>query len=129
MSNKPSSHVFKHDFPRDVRGVPFVKYSHFWRKKNNKTNEKSIKQQQKYIIIGGCRSNGDGFYQLFLDDTDSNSINYKSFKNFYHKIFANLKFIGLNNADNTQSYLVQNNKYIVVFGGYDECYNVYDNGK
>ena len=49
----------KDDFPIDVRGVPFVKYSHFFRKNNDKKNEKSTKKQQKNIIIGGFESNGD----------------------------------------------------------------------
>ena len=98
MSNKPSSHVFKHDFPIDVSFVPFIKYSHFSRKKNDKKNEKSTKQQQKNIIIGGIWGNDDGFYELFVDDNDSNSINYKSFKNCCDKISANLKLIGLDNA-------------------------------
>ena len=101
-----------------MRDAPFIKYSYFCTKKNAKKNEKSTKQQQKNIIIGGFDRfcDGDGFYELFLDDNDSNSINYKSFKNYYNKTFANLKFIGLDNARNTHSYLVQNNKYIVVFG-------------
>ena len=83
MSNKPSSRVFKDDFPVNVSHVSFIKYSHFSGKKNDKKNEKSTKQEQKHIIMGG-----DAFYQLFLDDDDSNSINYKSFKNYYNKIFG-----------------------------------------
>ena len=71
MEKKRKTIVFNHDFPIDVTFVPFVKYSHFCRKKNDKKNEKSTKQQ-KNIIIGGWKSNGDGFYQLFVDDNDSN---------------------------------------------------------
>ena len=125
MEKKRKTIVFKHDFPVDVSLVPFIKYSHFSRKKNDKSNEKSTKQQQKNIIIGGKNSNGDAFYELFVDDNDSNSINYESFKKYYNKIFANLKWIGLDGARGTHSYLVQNNKYIVVFK-FDQRYNVYD---
>ena len=49
---------------------------------------------------------------------------YKSFKNNCKKKLANLKCIGKDNARGMHSYLVQNNKYLVVF--YRDCYNVYD---
>ena len=66
MEKKRKTIVFKLDFPVDVSYVLFTKYSHFCRMKNNKKNEKSRKQQQKNIIIGGYESNGDGFYELSL---------------------------------------------------------------
>ena len=105
----------------NVYYVPFTQYSHF----PTNLNDQQSPKQRKNIIVGGYYSNDDGFYEFDVDDVGT-SINHKSFKNDYDKIFANLKCIGLKNAKDTNSYLVQNNKYIVVFGGIDEYYNVYD---
>ena len=111
------------DFPIHVACVPFTGYSHFPANIDaNITNQKSP-PQKKNIIIGGIRGN-ECFYELNVHDT-GNSVNYKSFKCDYNKKFTNLKCIGLDNAMYTHSYLVQNNKYIVVFKK-NQCYNVYD---
>ena len=50
---------------------------------------------------------------------------FKSFENDYKKRFASLKHCDLASAQNVQSYLIENNKYLVIFYR-DEYYNVYD---
>ena len=113
--------TYKHDFPLKVYEVPFSQYSQF---PANIDKKKQVSPaQQKNIIIGG-EANGDGFYELIVDN-NTNSINYKSFANDYNKKFANLKHIGLDDARQTHSYLVQNHKYLVVFE-MGRKYNVYD---
>ena len=113
----------KHDFPVSVSEIPFARNSHFPINANDQNNQQSRKQRRS-IIVGGDVSNEGGFYELIVDDKTS-SINYKSFVNDYNKKFANLKCIGLNHAQLTRSYLVESNKYIVVYDDF-ECYNVYD---
>ena len=124
MENKPSTFVFKHDFPIDVSMVPFTRYSYFATSINDEYYEQSPQQQQRNIVIGGRDNNVDGFCELIVDD-NRNSIHYKSFTNDYNRKFANSKHIGFKNAHFTRSYLVQNNKYILVFKLH-KCYNVYD---
>ena len=125
-SNQWQTKLYLHDLPIDVTSVAFTQYSHFSTNCNDQNKQISPKKR-KNIIIGGYSNSGEGFYQFGVDDTcNTISINYKSFKNDFHKKFANLQCIGLTDARYTQSYLVQNNKYIVVFSGYHASYNVYD---
>ena len=104
------------DFPTHVSRVPFTRYSHF-----PANNQKSLKQQ-KNIVVGGALDKG-GFFELIVDAI-GNSIDYRSFEYHYNKKNTNLKYIGLDNAMYTHSYLVQDNKCIVF--KQDECYNAYD---
>ena len=111
------------DFPIHVACVPFTGYSHFPANIDENGNNQKMSQQKKNIIIGGLRGE-ECFYELSVHDY-GNSIDYKSFKYDYNTQFTSLKHIGLDNAINTHSYLVQNNKYIIVFKN-NQCYNVYD---
>ena len=105
--------------PTCVGLVPFTNYSSYPLNTVSKNRNSQIKRRN--IIIGGRY--GGGFHELIVDDEKS-AIECKSFENDYDKQFANLKYIGLNDAKHTHSYLVQNNRYLVVF--VDKRYNVYD---
>ena len=122
-ANQQSIVSCKDDFPIRVHSVPFAQYSHF--PTNNDQNNQQSPNQRKNIIIGGFGSKDNGFYELIVDDNNTNSISYKSFENDYKKQNANLKRIGLENAKYTHSYLIENNKYLVVFK-WGKHYNVYD---
>ena len=118
----------KKDFPIDVSHTRFTHYSHFPTNINiHKTNEYSQSQEKKNLILGGFDID-EGFHELIVDD-ENHSINYKSFAKDYKKEFANLEYAAtdlyLDHGQFTHSYLVQNNKYIVVFYG-NSYYNVYD---
>ena len=120
MENKQEIMDFKHDLPIDTTFVPFTQYSHF---PNNISDQKQQKNT-KLIVGGAVVSDGDGFYKFQVND-NGNSINYKLFKNECNKKFANLKHAGIHTAQCTHSYLVQNNKYLVVLQS-NKHYNVYD---
>ena len=105
-----------------VSRVPFTQYNHFPTNTIDQNNKQLSEQQQKHIIVDGS-SNAHGFYELIVGD-NTNLINYKSFKNDYNKPFASLIHVGLENALYIQSYLVQNNKYIVVLDIH-KAYNVW----
>ena len=113
----------KDDFPIKVVYSCFTHYSHF-PTNIDKTNH-NLLSKQKNVIIGGYDVN-NGFHELIVDDK-TRLINYKSFEKDYKKRFANLKHAGVHvdHAQFTHSYLVQNNKYLVVFY-LDHYYNVYD---
>ena len=112
---------FKRDLPIDVFSVPFTRYSNY-PSNINVSQESPIKQRN--IIIGAYNSNNDGFYEL-VTDNKTKSISYKSFETDYKKAFANLQCMELDRARWTHSYLVKNNKYLVVFA-WNDRYNVYD---
>ena len=76
------------------------------------------------IIVGGSEDFQTEFYEILLSDED-NSISYKSFKKDYKDYNANLKLIRINDGQYVQSFLVDNNKYVIVFREY-YGYNVYD---
>ena len=111
----------KDDFPIRVRKVPFTSYSYF--STNAAENCQQQQKKKRNILIGGCNSVEGGFYEFIVNDK-ANCIKYKSFENDYGKKFSNLKHIGFNRASNSQSYLVKNDKYMIMF--YREWYNVYD---
>lgn len=73
--------------------------------------------EQRNILKGG-------FHELIVDE-DANSINCESFENDCNQEFANLQCIGERDARYMHSYLVSNNKYLVVFYN-NQLYNVYD---
>ena len=108
--------------PVAVSFIPFTRYSNFAKNSDNKNRKSQIRQ--KNIITGGNETNEGGFYE-FIGNDDAKSIDCKSFKIDYNKEFANLQCIGLGNAHSVHSYLIQNNKYLVVFKR-ALCYNVYD---
>ena len=58
-------------------------------------------------------------------DSETHSIQFKSFENDYKQKFAKVNWIGLSDPKFTHLYLVDNNKYLVVFYCNQE-YNVYD---
>ena len=97
--------------PIDASYVSFAGYSKFATNIDQDTEKSQIKH--KHIILGSCDDDKPGFYE-FLVDNDTNSSNYKSFKNDYDKKYANLQNIGLNNnVQEAYSYLVENNKYLL----------------
>ena len=108
---------FSPDFPVNVSVTCFTRYAHFPDQKNE---ESQIKQ--KSIIVGGFQSNEE-FYEFTVND-DRHSVVYKSLTNNHDKKFANLKHIGLRGARFVHSYLIHNNKYLVLF--MKDWYNVYD---
>ena len=115
-----SNTTVKHDFfPYDVSNIFFTRYSH-WARSTTKEN----KMKQKNLIIGSSNCRSCGLYE-FVVNNETNSIEYESLSTDYNKKFANLEHIGYDNVQGIHSYLIRNNKYLVVF---DEnyCYNVYD---
>ena len=112
----------KHDFPFKLHFVPFTSCAHF--PTNCEGKPQQHQKKPRNIIIGGYTSIDGGFYEIIVND-EANCINYRSFQNDYGKKFSNLKHIGLDAAANSHSYLVENDKYIVVFKD-NACYNVYD---
>ena len=112
---------FEHNFPRDISFVPFTSHSYF--PTNSDTQNHEISTKQRNIILGGFESSIGGFFEFIVDDT--NTIKYKSFEIDYNKVSANAKCTGLYTAEFAHSYLIENNKLLVVFCGVS-CYNVYD---
>lgn len=110
--------------PLKIHYVPFVRYTKHESPIAVDEPKKKSTKQQKNIIIGGYSSNKGGFHELIVNDHPK-SINYKSFENDYNKKFANIKHIGAWSARYTHSFLIRNNKYLIVFS-YNDCYNVYD---
>ena len=109
--------------------LPFASYSYYPTNRDLKSQESQIKRRN--IAIAGDNDSDDddnAFYEIILNNK-TNVIQYKSFKTHYNKKYANLKHIGLSNASHNyryiHSYLVRNNKYIIVFTS-DIRYNVYD---
>ena len=80
-------------------------------------------QDRKYIIpAGNYNDKTDGCFVEISVNTQTKEVKHVSFEN---KKFANLESMGLDSESFAQSYLVRNNKYIVVFFK-DRHYNVYD---
>ena len=119
----PSNEIARRLLPYslDVTHVPFAGCSEYPTNIGRKNHAK-----QRHIIVGGFNEDIE-FYELIVG-SDSKSIHFKSFTRDYFKKSATLQLIGLKNAVHTHSYLIQNNKYIVVFYS-NQCYNVYDMNK
>ena len=115
--------LVKWDSPIDVAYVPFAQYSHFAASIDKNNNK--LAKQEKILLIGGYKIDKDVYFYEFVVDKNRNSINCKSFENDYKKKFSNVHYLGLRRASYTHSYLVQNNKYLVVFREH-RVYNVYD---
>ena len=125
-----SSKRFKGDLP--IKSIRFAKYSHF---PTNLYHQHESKRRN--IIVGSDDFHGDDdeFYEMIVNDNNNNNkenlIIFKSFVTDYNKKMANVKYIGLKNIWCAHSYLVRNNKYIIVFRSRygdmeNNCYNVYD---
>ena len=112
----------KGDLPINVFSVPFASCSHFPTNSDEKLQQR--RKKPRNIIIGGYTTTDRGFYEIIVND-EANCINCKSFQNDYGKKLSSLKHIGLKGAAGSHSYLVENDRYIVVFKD-NACYNVYD---
>ena len=115
------------DFPVRVIQTPFTKST--WSYSPSQLNTRNIiisKNQDSYEKIGK-NEQVEEFFEIITNE-NTNNITYKSFKHDYNKKLAILSQaqcgIDCTREQMTQSYLVRNNKYIVVFKGKD--YNVYD---
>ena len=125
MKDSQSAFVSKDDFPIKVTHASFTRYSHFPTNVDKSSRHQTLPADQKNVIIGGYDV-GKGFHELIIDD-ETHSINYKSFEKDYKNNFANLAYasVDIDHAQFTDSYLVQNNRYLVVFY-LNYYYNVYD---
>ena len=86
------------------------------------------KPNKKYILIGGDHSNDTSIYEFFFN-TKTNQIKYNTVNNIYNNKYGDLKYIGLKeNINGLHSYMMKNNKYILVLGHENACYiyNIYD---
>ena len=108
------------NFPITVHYVPFVGYSKY---PTNIDTQPQV-NKERHIVIAGKLSIAGGFHEFIVDD-DAKSIKTKSFENDYNKKYGSLQCIGEKDARYTHSYLVEKNKYLVVFY-YNDFYNVYD---
>ena len=106
------------NFPINVRYVPFVGYS----KHPTNVDTQVQSKKERHIITGGHSSIEGGFHEFIVG---VNSMANKSFENDYNKKCGTLQCIGEKDARYTHSYLVEKNKYLVVFY-YNDFYNVYD---
>ena len=131
MSSKPTStnDVVKKYLPFRVSDTPFTRYSSF------PTNTERYDQQtqnvdKKKLIVSATYSDfSNSCFQEFFTDDETNAMHYKSFENDYNKKFAHLKYSSLWQGDYlSHSYLIENNKYLVVFKDND-YYDVYDMDK
>ena len=114
---------FKDDFPYNVAYVSFARYSY----RSTSQIPTSIETPRKNIIVGGCEGGQTTFHEIILDKSKSSecNISYKSFEKDYNKKNGNLKIIGMDNADYIASYLLHDNKYLIVIHSI-YYYNVYD---
>ena len=108
-----------HYFPYNLSFIPFAKYS---AEKNIKA--KNNHQHERHIVLGDSEDESK-FCEVFLNKhtTVPGSITYKSFNKDYGKSNADLIKIGISDAENVKSFLIDN-KYILICNGCD--YNVYN---
>ena len=123
MMIQSTSCSWKNDFPYDMHQVPFAQNSI----ESTLKNKKEQFYKNINLIVGGriAYPNGvRGFHEILLSDKD-NSISFKSFANDYKTHNANLGKIGICATRGVQSFLLDNNKYLIVFREH-YGYNVYD---
>ena len=102
---------YKRDFPSDVG------HFHFTKTPIGNINDAGNKQN---IIIGDCYFGSAPFFAITVDNR-TKTISYNQFR----RQSSNLEHAGLIDATYTHSYLVRQNKYLVIFKG-NYCYNVYN---
>ena len=115
-SKSPTSDHFLYD----LSYAPFLKQS------DEKYIQTSNRQPVQNIIVGGCGGDSETeFHEVFLtkDTTEPGYVTYKSLNKDYNKSNADLKKILLNDAEDVNSFLIDE-KYILI--EYRTEYNVYD---
>ena len=104
-----SSVKYKNDFPLNVTCVSFTKQSTEWLQKQQPT-------KKRIIIVGG--NNGSDtdsqFYEILINDKTSELL-YKPFAKNCDETFSSLKHAGLSGGKFVHSYLIGQNRYIVIF--------------
>ena len=108
--------LYNENFPYSISGCSLARYSaDFYQTGKIKTN--------RLIIVGG-RHKQRSFFDIIHDNISEN-IFFKSFKNDYKFINANLKHMGLTSAVRTHTFITSDNNYLIVI--YDSVgHNIYD---
>ncbi len=104
--------------PYYLSRVHFVHYSH----------DTTTRKSRKMIFLGGIYDNETEFIELIPVKNKTNNQLTHQFKKLNNGKTKNagLKQIGLTDATRMIAFMPRNNKFIIIFKGCDNIYNVYD---